>query len=152
MGNPDPAVKRDLPQAASVRIRDVAPVIRAVGNGIELAQVHWSFPPPKPSGKPVFNFRSEGRSFRDSRRCLIPATAVFHFTGQRAPKTKDRFTPASPSSASPGSGVTVPRASDRAKAPRSACPMARTSSGGPAGAYSRSVQIPDVEPPQCLSL
>jgi putative SOS response-associated peptidase YedK len=67
-------------------------VIRAAGNGVELAQMHWSFPPPLPGGKPVFNFRSEGRSFKDSRRCLIPATAFFEFTGQRTPKTKHRFT------------------------------------------------------------
>ena len=33
-----------LPQAGSVRIRDVAPMIRAAGNGVELAQMRWSFP------------------------------------------------------------------------------------------------------------
>jgi hypothetical protein len=70
----------------------MTPVIRAAGNGVELAQMRWSFPPPRPGGKPVFNFRSKGRSFRDSRRCLIPATAFFEFTGQRTPKTKHRFT------------------------------------------------------------
>ena len=53
----------------------MAPAIRAAGNGVELAQMHWSFPAPRPGGKPVFNFRSEGRRFLDSRRCLIPAAA-----------------------------------------------------------------------------
>ena len=67
-GTPTPQSERDLPQTGSVRIRNVAPVIRAAGNGVELAQMRWSFPPPRPGGKPVFNFRSEGRSFRDSRR------------------------------------------------------------------------------------
>jgi putative SOS response-associated peptidase YedK len=91
-GTPSRQSERDLPQAGSVRVRDVGPVIRAAGNGVELAQMRWSFPPPQAGGKPVFNFRSEGRSFRDSRRCLIPATAFFEFTGQRTPKTKHRFT------------------------------------------------------------
>jgi SOS response associated peptidase (SRAP) len=65
--------------------------IRAAGNGVELAQMRWSFPPPRPGGKPVFNFRSEGRRFKDSRRCLIPASAFFEFTGTKSPKTKHRF-------------------------------------------------------------
>jgi len=53
--------------------------------------LRWSFPPAGPGGRPVFNFRSEGRSFRDSRRCLIPASAFFEFTGARTPKSKYRF-------------------------------------------------------------
>jgi len=91
-GTPTQQSERDLPQAGSVRIRDVAPVIRAAGNGVELAQMRWSFPAPRPGGKPVFNFRSEGRRFKDSRRCLIPASAFFEFTGTKSPKTKHRFT------------------------------------------------------------
>lgn len=82
----------DLPQAGNIRIRDMAPVIRASGNGIELARMRWSFPPPRPGGKPVFNYRSEGRGFKDSRRCLIPASAFFEFTGTKSPKSKHRFT------------------------------------------------------------
>ena len=74
-GHPAQRSERDLPQAGSVRIRDMAPVIRDAGNGVELAQMRWNFPPPRPGGKPVFDFRSGGRSFRDSRRRLIPATA-----------------------------------------------------------------------------
>ena len=91
-GTPTWQSERDLPKAGSVRIRDVAPVIRAAGNGVELTRMRWSFPPPRPGGKPVFNFRSEGRSFKGSRRCLIPATAFFEFTGTKSPKTKHRFT------------------------------------------------------------
>jgi putative SOS response-associated peptidase YedK len=75
--------ERDLPQTGSVRIRDLAPrdprrrQRRRIGpDALE----------------PVFNFRSEGRSFRDSRRCLIPATAFFEFTGTKSPKAKHRFT------------------------------------------------------------
>jgi putative SOS response-associated peptidase YedK len=43
-------------------------------------------------GGPVFNFRSEGRHFDKSNRCLIPASAFFEFTGKKYPKAKHRFT------------------------------------------------------------
>ena len=81
----------DLPQSASIRISDPAPVMRAAGNGIELARMRFGFPPPKPGRGPVFNWRSEGRRFGESKRCLIPATAFFEFTGTKSPKTKHRF-------------------------------------------------------------
>ena len=47
-----------------------APVMRAAGSNVELAQMSFGFPPAAPRGGPVFNFRSEGRSFRfASSRC-----------------------------------------------------------------------------------
>jgi putative SOS response-associated peptidase YedK len=61
-------------------------------NGIELAAMNFSFPPSSPRGGPVFNYRSEGRSFAKSNRCLIPASAFFEFTGKKYPKAKHRFT------------------------------------------------------------
>jgi putative SOS response-associated peptidase YedK len=83
----------DLRQADDVRINDVAPVMRAAGdNTIELAPMNFGFPPPRPKASPVFNFRSEGRRFADSKRCLIPASAFFEFTGTKYPKAKHRFT------------------------------------------------------------
>ena len=90
-GIPANQSEADLPQAADVRVRDIAPVIRAAGNSVELAPMRWSFPPPRPKGKPVFNFRSEGLRFSDSNRCLIPASAFFEFTGDKSPQTKHRF-------------------------------------------------------------
>jgi putative SOS response-associated peptidase YedK len=36
--------------------------------------------------------RSEGRKFGNSRRCLIPASAFYEFTGTEYPKTRHRFT------------------------------------------------------------
>ncbi|TCU33116.1 SOS response associated peptidase (SRAP) [Rhizobium azibense] len=39
----------------------------------------------------MFNFRSEGRHFGGSHRCLIPASAFFEFTGKKYPKAKHRF-------------------------------------------------------------
>jgi putative SOS response-associated peptidase YedK len=83
--------ERDLPQADDVRINDLGPVMRAAGNGIELAQMRFGFPPSNPRGGPVFNFRSERRRFDKSNRCLVPASAFFEFTGKKYPKAKHRF-------------------------------------------------------------
>jgi putative SOS response-associated peptidase YedK len=38
------------PQADDIRINDLAPVMRAAGNGIELAQMRFGFPPSNPRG------------------------------------------------------------------------------------------------------
>jgi putative SOS response-associated peptidase YedK len=39
----------------------------------------------------VFNFRSDGRRLGASKRCLVPASAFFEFTGSKSPKSKWRF-------------------------------------------------------------
>jgi putative SOS response-associated peptidase YedK len=81
----------DLPQADDIKINDIGPVMRAAGNGVELVPMNFSFPP-SGRGGPVFNFKSEGRHFDKSNRCLIPASAFFEFTGKKYPKAKHRFT------------------------------------------------------------
>ena len=82
----------DLKQADDVHINDSAPVMRAAGpRSIELAPMSFGFPPPRPKASPIFNFRSEGRRFADSKRCLVPASAFFEFTGTKYPKAKHRF-------------------------------------------------------------
>ena len=81
----------DLPEADDVRISDVAPVMRVAGDEVELVPMTFSFPPGRPGGAPVFNFRSEGRHFANSNRCIIPASAFFEFTGRKYPKAKHRF-------------------------------------------------------------
>jgi putative SOS response-associated peptidase YedK len=91
LGIPTQQGARDLPRADDVRINDVAPVMRAAGNVVELAPMTFGFPP-SGRGGPVFNFKSEGRRFANSNRCLIPASAFFEFTGKRYPKAKHRFT------------------------------------------------------------
>lgn len=83
--------EHDLPRADDIRINDIGPVMRAAGNDIELTPMRFGFPPANPKGAPVFNFRSEGRRFNNSKRCLIPATAFFEFTGTKYPKAKHRF-------------------------------------------------------------
>jgi putative SOS response-associated peptidase YedK len=71
----------DLPQADDIRISDPAPIMRAAGDTIELTRMTFAFAPSGPKGGPVFNFRSDGRNFSNSKRCLIPASAFFEFTG-----------------------------------------------------------------------
>ena len=72
---------------------EAAPVVRRSGEGgAELVQLRWGFAPGRPKAPPVINFRSEGRRFADSRRCLVPASHFFEFTGAKSPKSKWRFT------------------------------------------------------------
>ena len=81
----------DLPQADDIRIGDSGPVVRVAGNGVELVQMTFGFPPPRPKRPRVFNFVSEKRDFSNSKRCGIPASAFFEFTGTKYPKGKHRF-------------------------------------------------------------
>jgi putative SOS response-associated peptidase YedK len=80
-----------LSAADDVRVGDMAPIVRAQGNVTELTTLRWGFAPARPGGAPVFNFKSESRSFAESKRCLIPASAFFEFTGTKSPKNKWRF-------------------------------------------------------------
>ncbi len=69
-----------------IRITDRAPILRLSQAGEpELVQRRWSWP--GPSGKPVYNFLSEGREF-PSGRCLILADGFFEFTPHSDPKSK----------------------------------------------------------------
>jgi putative SOS response-associated peptidase YedK len=71
---------------------DPAPVIRRLEDGTnEFAQLRWGFPPARPKGAPIINFRSEGRRFPVGR-CLVPASHFYEFTGTGSPTTKWRFT------------------------------------------------------------
>jgi putative SOS response-associated peptidase YedK len=91
LGIPSRQSEIDLPQADDIRINDTGPVMRAAGDEIELVPMNFSFPPGRPGGAPVFNFRSEGRHFASSNRCIMPASAFFEFTGKKYPKAKHRF-------------------------------------------------------------
>lgn len=89
----------------SIRITDTALVLRA---GVDVATPciggamrRWSWP--GQGGRPVYNYRSEGRTFPNGARegrCLIPVDAFFEFTvpppdaPPRSKKTKWRFTAA----------------------------------------------------------
>ena len=89
-----PAGRPNLPPEYA--IGDSPPVVlrpgAGVGAGLSLAPMTWAWK--GPGGKPVFNFRSDGRAFGSSERCLIPAAGFFEFTdaepGHKR-KTKWRF-------------------------------------------------------------
>jgi putative SOS response-associated peptidase YedK len=74
-------------QPTDIRITDPGPIVRAGGGGggLEMVVRRWSWP--GPSGKPVYNFRSEGREF-PSGRCLIVADGFYEFTTPADPKQK----------------------------------------------------------------
>lgn len=91
LGIPEHQSEANLPQADDIRIGDQGTILWASGNVVELTQMTFGFPP-KGRGGPIFNFRSEGRDFSDSRRCLVLASAFFEFTGKKYPKAKHRFT------------------------------------------------------------
>ncbi|NMG41186.1 SOS response-associated peptidase [Chelativorans sp. ZYF759] len=91
---PTQQTELDLPQADDIRINQMGPLMRAAANdnAVELTPMNFGLPSDQPKRGPVFNFRSEKRSFADSRRCLVPASGFFEFTGTKYPKTKHRFT------------------------------------------------------------
>lgn len=77
---------------ASIRIGDRAPIIVQGADGPEMIIRAWSWK--GPNGAPVFNFRSDDRSFGNAVRCLAPADGFFEFTAAEAGqkrKTKWRF-------------------------------------------------------------
>ena len=77
-----------------IRIGDIAPIVLRTEDGPLLRPMKWAWISPH-AERPVFNFRSDRRSFAGSDRCLIPADAFYEFTdaapGQKR-KTKWRFT------------------------------------------------------------
>jgi putative SOS response-associated peptidase YedK len=81
-GAPNVAAREDI------RITDMAPIVRGTQGprgSAELINRRWGWPGPK--GKPVYNFRSEGRDF-SSHRCLILADGFYEFTDPIEPKQK----------------------------------------------------------------
>jgi putative SOS response-associated peptidase YedK len=71
-----------------IRITDRAPILRGATNtagAVEMVQRRWSWP--GPGGKPVYNFRSEGRDLPRGR-CVILADGFYEFTAHSDPKSK----------------------------------------------------------------
>jgi len=68
-----------------IAITDPGAIVRASSTGYELVVRRWSWP--GPGGKPVYNFRSDGREF-GAGRCLIIADGFYEFTKPTDPKAK----------------------------------------------------------------
>jgi putative SOS response-associated peptidase YedK len=60
-----------------IAITDPGAIVRSGSSGYELIVRRWSWP--GAGGKPVYNFRSDGREF-PSGRCLIVADGFYEFT------------------------------------------------------------------------
>jgi putative SOS response-associated peptidase YedK len=76
-----------------VKITDTAPIVRTIDGEVDagdLVQRRWSWL--GQNGKPVYNFRSEGREFT-SGRCLIIADGFYEFTDppDKKKKRKDKW-------------------------------------------------------------
>ena len=71
-----------------VRISERAPLLRASSDPgtLELVERRWSWP--APGGKPVFNFRGEGRRFAPAERCVVLTDGFYEFTTPEDPKAK----------------------------------------------------------------
>jgi putative SOS response-associated peptidase YedK len=81
----------DVTPRGDIRIRETAPIVLRTSEGVELTERLWG---PRAAGKkPIFNFRSDGRTFGKSTRCLIPASHFVEFTTPADPqqKRKDKW-------------------------------------------------------------
>jgi len=83
----------NLAPLESIRITDPNAIVRRAADdeGAELVVRRWSWP--GPNGRPVYNYRSEGRDFPPRRRCLIIADGFYEFTAPADPakKRKDKW-------------------------------------------------------------
>ncbi|MBN8899690.1 MAG: DUF159 family protein [Rhodospirillales bacterium 69-11] len=76
-----------------IRITDSAPIVRGIAgepNAGDLVQRRWSWP--GANGRPVYNFRSDGRAIT-AGRCLILADGFYEFTdpADKKKKRKDKW-------------------------------------------------------------
>lgn len=87
-------VTPNMPPRDDIHIGEAAPIARMVNGAVELSVTPWAWK--TPTGKPVFNFRSEGRRFGNSDRCVIAADGFYEFTAaadaKRRLKEKHLFT------------------------------------------------------------
>lgn len=91
----DLKIKIDLPEGTpnvaareDIKITDTAPIVMSVEGAQRsgaLVNRRWSWP--GPTGKPVYNYRAEGREFGPNR-CLILADGFYEFTKSEDPKQK----------------------------------------------------------------
>lgn len=85
------------------RVEIVRPAADAPGE-VEMVTRRWSWPAPsqKPGGgKPVYNFRSDGRTIAAPQRCLIPVDGFFEFTDAPADDEPGLFGDAPPRKGKP---------------------------------------------------
>ena len=82
--------KPNIEARDDIKITDAALIVRPIEGepaAGDLVQRRWSWP--GQNGKPVYNFRSEGREFALGR-CLIPADGFYEFTDPTDKKKKQK--------------------------------------------------------------
>lgn len=80
----------DLPQAPSIRISDLGSALVADGDAARLVRMRFSWE--VPNRGPMFNIRADNPQLPKMTRALVPASAFFEFSGEKAPKSKHRVT------------------------------------------------------------
>lgn len=92
-----PEALPNLADIDSFRITDTTFILRSsaaaddAAFAVEGVMRRWSWP--GPTGKPLYNYRSDGRAFRNSAvqgRCLIAADAFYEFTAPADPRQKKK--------------------------------------------------------------
>jgi putative SOS response-associated peptidase YedK len=78
----------DLPSLPSVKITDTGPAIIADGDAARLVPMRFSWL--LPNRAPMFNIRSDNKQLPKMARALVPASAFFEYSGDKAPKSKHR--------------------------------------------------------------
>jgi putative SOS response-associated peptidase YedK len=81
-----PQGRPNLEERDQVTIGDPAAVVVGTESGPELRTLPFAWK--GPNGRPVFNFRSDGRSFAGSTRCLVPASGFYEFTDAQPGETR----------------------------------------------------------------
>jgi putative SOS response-associated peptidase YedK len=79
-------IPNDVGPTPHIRIRDQGLIVQLNGDKLKGSMTTWAWQ--TPTGKPVFNFLSEHREFKETERCLILATGFYEYTEPKKPKVK----------------------------------------------------------------
>jgi putative SOS response-associated peptidase YedK len=79
-------IPNDAGPTKHIKISDRGLIVRISDGKLRPEMLTWAWK--GPGGKPVFNFKSEGRDFSKSNRLLILATGFYEYTASAGPRVK----------------------------------------------------------------
>jgi putative SOS response-associated peptidase YedK len=79
-------IPNDAGPTPHIKIREKGLIARLKEDKLAGSMMTWAWKTPR--GKPVFNFVSEHRGFKDTERCLILATGFYEYTDPKKSKVK----------------------------------------------------------------